>query len=328
MPAAIESGENSFTLCGTLIDQSASLAWMNETFVLQGRRLGPTELGQVTALIADNPRWSRYRLGVELAQKWEWRNGAGQLKDMAARTLLLKLEQRMLIRLPARRRPSPNRMRHKRVPVLDPGVSQEPIRTTLSELRPLEVREVSAEFAADRGLFEALLHQFHYLSYRSPVGENLQYLARERTGRPVACLLFGAPAWQCADRDRHIGWDAATRAARLHLLANNTRFLVMPWVRTPCLASHVLGLVLRRIGADWRRKYGHDIEGVETFVQRDRFAGTCYQAANWIRVGQTKGRTRQDAPDGQRHQVPIKDIYLFGLHPQFTQRLRTPWIPK
>ena len=300
---------------------------MNETFVLQGRSLGPGELGQVANMIAENPGWSRYRLGVELARKWEWRNGTGQLKDMAARTLLLKLEGRGLIRLPARRRASPNRMRHRQVPALDPGVSQEPIRASLAELRPLQLREVGVEFPADRGLFEALLHQFHYLSYRSPVGENLQYLAQERTGRPVACLLFGAAAWQCADRDRHVGWDAATRAARLHLLTNNTRFLVMPWVDTPCLASHVLGLVLRRIGADWRRKYGHSIELVETFVERDRFAGTCYQAANWLRVGQTKGRTRQDAPDGQRYQAPIKDIYVFSLHQKSTQRLRATLIP-
>ncbi len=153
------------------------------------------------------------------------------------------------------------------------------------------------------------------------MGENLQYLARERTGRPVACLLFGAAAWQCADRDQHIGWDATTRAARLHLITNNTRFLIAPWVDSPCLASHALGLVQRRIGSDWQRKYGHPIDLLETFVERDRFAGTCYQAANWIRVGQTKGRTRQDAPDGQRHQVPIKDIYLFPLHRRFSQRL-------
>lgn len=300
---------------------------MNGTFVLQGRRLGPRELGQVVDMIGDNPGWSRYRLGVELARKWEWRNGAGQLKDMAARTLLLKLEERGLIRLPARRRASPNRMRHRQVPALDPGVSQEPIRATLAELQPLEVREVSVAFPADRGLFAALLNRFHYLSYRSPVGENLQYVARERTGRPVACMLFGAAAWQCADRDRYIGWDAATRAARLHLLTNNTRWLVLPWVRVRGLASHVLGLVLRRIGTDWRGKYGHGLELVETFVQRDRFAGTCYQAANWKRVGQTKGRTRQDAPDGQRYQASIKDIYVFSLHHNSTQRLRTGLIP-
>ena len=297
---------------------------MNETFILQGRRLGPSELSQVVQLIAGNPGWSRYRLSGELAQRWDWRSSSGQLKDMAARTLLLKLEERGLIRLPARRRASPNRMRHKQVPALDPSWSQEPIKTPLANLVPLELREVSAEFPADRGLFEALLHQFHYFSYRSPVGENLQYLARERTGRPVACVLFGAAAWQCADRDRHIGWDAATRVARLYLLANNTRFLVMPWVQTSCLASHVLGLVLRRIGADWQRKYGHPIHLLETFVERDRFAGTCYQAANWIRVGQTKGRTRQDAPDGQRYAAPLKDIYLFALDRHFAQRLQHP----
>ena len=227
---------------------------MNEQFVLQGRTLGPTELSQVREMISDNPGWSRYRLGCELARKWVWRNGAGQLKDMAARALLLKLEKRGLILLPARRRASPNRMVHRKVPRLDPELSQEPMRTVLGKLQPLQLREVSVGFPVDRGLFEGLLHQFHYLSYRSPVGENLQYLARERTGRPVACVLFGAAAWQCADRDRHIGWDGATRAARLHWLTNNTRFLVMPWVEVACLASHVLGLVLRRIGADWRHK--------------------------------------------------------------------------
>lgn len=296
---------------------------MNETFVLQGRRLGPWELGQVRQMLAAHPEWSRYRLGCELARLWEWRNGTGQLKDMAARTLLLKLEERGLIQLPARRRASPNRMRHRQVPTLDSSVRQEPIRTALANLQPLVIREVSVESPADRGVFEALLHQFHYLSYRSPVGENMQYLVRERTGRPVACLLFGAAAWQCADRDRYIGWEASMRAARLHLLTNNTRFLVLPWVESPCLASHVLALVLRRLNADWRQKYGHGLEAVETFVQMDRFAGTCYRAANWVRVGQTKGRTRQNAPDGKPYQAPLKDIYLFGLHPQFTHRLRT-----
>lgn len=300
---------------------------MNETFILQGRRLGPSELSQVAQLIAEHPGWSRYRLSCELARCWDWRSGSGQLKDMAARTLLLKLEERGLIRLPARRRASPNRMRHKQVPRLDPSLSQEPIQRSLAHLRPLELREVSVQFPADRGLFETLLHHFHYLSYRSPVGENLQYLARERTGRPVACVLFGAAAWQCADRDQHIGWDAATRAAHLHLLANNSRFLVMPWIQTPCLASHVLSLVVRRISADWQRKYAHPLYLLETFVERPRFAATCYQAANWIRVGQTKGRTRQDTPDGQHYQAPRKDIYLFALHRRFAQRLRQPLTP-
>ena len=297
---------------------------VNEILTLQGRTMGADQLGQVRQLIGDHPEWTRYRISRELALLWNWRSTSGQLKDMAARTLLLKLEQRGLITLPARRRASPNRMRHKQVPALDLSISQERLETPLSNLLPLELLEVSSASPAQRSNFEALLHQFHYLSYRSPVGENLQYLARERTGRPVACLLFGAAAWQCADRDQHIGWDATTRAARLHLITNNTRFLVMPWVDSQCLASHVLGRVLRRIGSDWQRKYGHPIHLLETFVERERFAGTCYQAANWVRVGQTKGRTRQDAPDGQRHHVPIKDIYLFPLHRRFAQQLREP----
>ena len=297
---------------------------MNESLILQGRRLGPSELSQVAQLIADHPEWSRYRLSGELAQRWDWRSPSGQLKDMAARSLLLKLEERGLIGLPARRWASPNRMRHKQVPALDPSVSQEPLQRPLTHLRPLEVREVSAECPADRELFEALLHRFHYLSYRSPVGANLQYLARERTGRPVACVLFGAAAWQCADRDRHIGWDAARRAAGLHLLANNSRFLVLPWVQCAGLGSHLLGLVVRRIGADWQRKYAHRLYLLETFVERQRFAGTCYQAANWIRVGQTKGRTRQDSPEGTHYQAPVKDIYLFPLQRHFAQQLCQP----
>lgn len=300
---------------------------MNEPLTLQGRRLGPSELSQVAQLSAENPGWSRYRLSRELARRWDWRSAAGQLKDMAARTLLLKLEARGLIRLPPRRRASPNRMRHKRVAPLDPRVSQAPLPAVLAPLLPLQVREVSAASDPDHALFEALLHQFHYLSYRSPVGENLQYLAHERSGRPVACLLFGAAAWQCADRDAYIGWDAATRAARLPLIANNTRLLLPPWARVRSLASHVLGLIGRRIRTDWQRKYGHPIHLLETFVEPDRFAGTCYQAANWIRVGQTKGRTRQDGPEGQRYQVARKDIYLFPLHRHFIPHLREPSPP-
>ena len=296
---------------------------MSESEVIQGRRIGAQELAQVRAILAAQPGWSRWRVSVELARRWDWRTHTGQLKDMAARSLLLKLEQRRWIDLPPRRWASPNRMRHKQMPVLEQPVCEDPLSGPLSGLLPLVFTEVSAPpHARERVLFEVLLHEHHYLSHRSPVGENLQYLVREREGRPVACLLFGAAAWQCADRDRHIGWDAATRAQHLHLLTNNTRFLVLPWVRVPHLASHVLSRVTRRLSADWQRKYGHPIYLLETFVQRDHFAGTCYQAANWLRVGQTKGRTRQDSAEGKHQQTPLKNIYLYPLHPCFAERLR------
>jgi hypothetical protein len=246
---------------------------------------------------------------------------------MAARALLLKMEQRGWIALPARRCASPNRMRHKRMPALDPPLNQEPVQGPLSDLRPLRFTEVSAGPATERALWEALLHRYHYLSHRSPVGENLQYLVRERAGRPVACLLFGAAAWQCAERDRYIGWARATRAACLHLLANNARFLIPPWVQVPGLASHVLSQVSRRVGSDWQRKYGHPIYLLETFVETERFTGICYRTANWVRVGQTQGRTRQDSLEGKPRQVARKDIYLYPLAPRFAERLRAPQSP-
>jgi len=190
--------------------------------------MGPADLAQVRELLARHPDWSRYRLSRELARRWEWRSAAGQLKDMASRSLLLKLEQRGWISLPPCRRASPNRMRHKRPPALPETFRPEPVPGPLAALRPLNLSEASAGPATARALLEGLLHRYHYLSHRSPVGENLQYLVRERAGRAVACLLFGAAAWQCADRDRHIGWDRTTREAGLHLIANNTRFLILP----------------------------------------------------------------------------------------------------
>jgi len=135
-------------------------------------------------------------------------------------------------------------------------------------------------------------------------------------------VLFGAAAWQCASRDRGLGWDGAARAQHLQLIANNTRLLIVPWARVAGLASHVLGRVARRLSGDWRAKYGHRLYLLETFVQRDRFRGTAYQAANWTRVGQTQGRTRQDRPDGTWHQAAIKDVYLYPLHRRFRQYLQ------
>jgi hypothetical protein len=242
---------------------------------------------------------------------------------MAARTLLLKLEQRGWIVLPPRRQVPSNRMRHKQMPTSPELVGESPLRADLGTLLPLEIREVSTLAGTrQRALFENLLHRHHYLSYRSPVGENLPYLVSDHQGQPLACVLFGAAVWQCADRDEYIGWNAATRGQGLHLIANNWRFLIAPWVRVPSLASHLLSRIARRLSRDWQRKYGHPIYLLETFVQRDRFAGRCYRAANWRRVGQTKGRSRQNRPDGRRYRLPSKDVYLYPLHPRFAQRLQ------
>ncbi len=289
---------------------------MARVMVMQGRQIGEGDLDLIRGLLASNPDWNRTRLSRELCARWDWHNALGRPKDMAARTLLLKLERAGHIRLPARRTASPNARRNRQVaPVAPPD---EPIRVPLSELRPLSMKVV-APGSDDARLFNGLLAHEHYLGHRNTVGENLRYLVRDRHDRPVACVLFGSAAWKCADRDAFLGWDRPTRERNLQRLTNNTRFLIPSWVEVPHLASHVLSLIARRIRADWQVKYGHPVHALETFVDRSRFKGTCYRAANWRRLGQTRGRTRND-----RHKcihVPIKDVYLYPLVADFRREL-------
>ena len=291
---------------------------MIETRTLQGRRIGPLELAQVRALLVEHPDWSRYRLSRQWATLWDWRNPVGQLKDLAARTLPLKLEQRGWITLSACRCASPNRLRHKPRPPLEVPVPAVPIPGTLTEWLPLTLRELSQEtHRAQRALFDALLPRRPCLSHRSTAGENLQCLGQDRSGRPLACVWFGAAAGQCRARDQHIGWDAATRQRRLSHLTNNTRFLILPWVRVSHLASHPLGRITRRLSEDGRRKYGHPIHLLETFVDSSRFPGPCYRAANWQAVGQPPGRTRQNKT--RVAQAPPKAAWLHPLRPDYRQ---------
>ena len=284
--------------------------------VIQGRRVGPEDIGLVRHWLATEPGWNRTRLSRELCRRWNWRNEAGRLKDMACRTLLLKLERLGQIRLPARQRPSANALRNRQL--VEVPHDQSPITGDLKALRPLRI-EVLGERHPDLALFRFILQRYHYLGLRNSVGENIKYLAHDRHGRPVACLLFGAAAWKAKARDRFIGWDASCRQQHLTRLTNNTRFLVLPWVRIPHLASHVLSQVSHRLCADWLEKYGHSIELLETFVDRDRFRGTCYRAAGWQHVGATTGRSRNDVDNTLR--VPVKDIYVRALTKDFRRRL-------
>jgi len=285
---------------------------VQEVEILQGRKISSVEIAEIKALIETNPLWSRRRLSRVLAQSWQWHAASGQLKDMAARTLLLKLHERKLIVLPPRRRAPAVRGRPWSPELFD-SVPPEPIVGDLSSLRPLQIRVVGPR-QPDYHLFQRYLAQHHYLSYRATVGENLGYLIRSCAGVDLACLLFGAAAWQCAPRDRWIGWSAEQGARGLAFIANNSRFLILPWVRVEHLASHILSQIVQRIDADWQRRYHHPIYWLESFVQQDRFRGTCYKAANWIHVGQTTGRTRQSRRyrDNRVH-APLKDIYLYAL---------------
>ena len=289
---------------------------MAQAMVIQGRNITDGEIALIRDLMAEHRDWGRTRLSEELCRCWNWRNAQGRIKDMAARTLLLKLERRGCIELPPRQRPSSNQFRNRRVPVVEPA--SEPIRGSLSDLRPLSVSLVAPR-SEDLRLFKGLLGRYHYLGHRNTVGENLRYLIRDRHGRHVACALFGSAAWKCADRDRFLGWNRSCRERNLQALTNNTRFLILPWVEVSHLASHVLGLIARRIRDDWQAKYGHPVHALETFVDRSRFKGTCYQAANWMRLGATRGRTRNDRD--RRIQAPVKDVYLYPLIPNFRREL-------
>ena len=289
---------------------------MEEKRIIQGREITPDDIEYIKQRLADHPSWNRSRLSRELCEKWNWYRPGGQLKDMACRTLLLKLERAGHITLPPRQGPSPNQFRTSSKGMVSHQTDE--ISGNLQELRPLQIIQVTPR-SKEHALSNCLLSHYHYLGHRTTVGENLKYLVQDASGRPLACVLFGSAAWKTAPRDVFIGWDTPARERNLIQITNNTRFLILPWVKVKNLASHMLSLIAKRIATDWFAKYSHPIYLLETFVDRSRFRGTCYQAANWICTGQTQGRTRNDR-DHSVH-VPIKDVYVYPLTKQFRREL-------
>ena len=281
---------------------------------VQGRVVCADDVELIRELIASNPSWHRTRLSRELCALWDWHNGKGQPKDMACRTLLLKLEQAGLIVLPKRQHPSVNHRRKNAAPTRSLWDSD--VEMSLREVGPVCLEVV--EGCECRALFAGYLSH-HYLGYTGAVGENMKYLAVDERGQVLACLLFGSAAWKAQARDEFIGWDEGVRRRRLHLVTNNMRFLILPWVRVPHLASHLLGQAARRLSADWEQRYGHPIHLLETFVERDRFRGTAYRAANWLSVGETQGRTRND----RHHRITTarKELFVYPLSKNFRQFL-------
>jgi Druantia protein DruA len=284
--------------------------------LIEGRRIGPEEVARIQDWLRARPGSNRTRLSRELCAAWDWRDPLGRLKDMACRNLLLRLERQGQIQLPSRKTASVNGLRNRQVVPLDhdPSLREGP----LESLQPVQVQVVS-EASSEARLFRFLLQRYHYLGHRQGTGENLKYLARDRQGAPLACLLFGSAAWKLAARDRWIGWEAQQRQRHLFPLANNTRLLLLPWIRTAQLASHLLAQVSQRLSADWQEKYGHPIYLLETFVESERFAAHCYRAAGWVQVGLTTGRSRRD--DGLKPRVPIKAVYLKALQADALRRL-------
>ena len=277
---------------------------------IQGRSVSSDDVALIRGLIAANPSWHRTRLSRELCALWDWRNEKGRPKDMACRTLLLKLERAGLIDLPARRQKPVNHFRKGAAPLR--ALWDHEIEASLKEVGPVRLEVVDGP--ESRSLFAGYLAH-HYLGYSGSVGENLKYLAADEKGQILGCLLFGSAAWKVRGRDEFIGWDPEQRRRRLHLVTNNMRFLILPWVKVPHLASHLLGQAARRLRADWQERYGHPIHLLETFVEQDRFRGTAYRAANWLSVGETEGRTRND----RHHEVSTtrKEIFVYPLTKHF-----------
>lgn len=282
----------------------------------RGRSVDAADVAFIRQLIAEHPDSSRRRLSAQLCEAWNWVQANGALRDMVCRGLLLQLDRAGLIRLPAKRCWVPNNVVAHRRPARELALDREPFAGTLAQLGPLQLLQVRR--AEGEGLFDQLLANHHYLGYSRPVGEHLKYLVSAGE-RPLACLAWSSAPRHLAPRDQFIGWTKEERIRGLHRIAYNTRFLLLPWVQVPHLASHLLGRVARVISADWQGLYRHSIELLETFIEPDRFRGTCYRAANWFCLGRTTGRGHQDST--HRPNRSLKELWVHPLRPDFRTRL-------
>lgn len=284
-------------------------------FAYRGRRVSASDLEMIRALIAAHPQATRRALSKHLCAAWQWVQPNGRPRDMVCRGLMLGLHRAGLIALPAHhhRPPNPLARRVRPAPV---EIDRTPVRARLRELGRLDVVPVRRTPAEP--LFNALMETHHYLGYTQPVGEHLKYLVYAGE-RPVAGLAWSSAPRHLEPRDRFIGWCAAARWRNIRLLAYNSRFLILPWVEVPHLASHLLGAMVRRLSADWQHLYGHPVYFAETFVDPERFAGTCYRAANWIWLGRTTGRGKDDRT--HRANRSLKEVLGYPLTGDFRQRL-------
>ena len=291
----------------------AGIAVANHRY--RGREISAADILTIGELIAANPGASRRTLSKKLCEAWEWRQPNGALRDMVCRGMLLMLDRAGQIVLPpvsyVRHNPLANRVRPEPA-----RIHTIPIEDRLRNLQPLEFEQVRR--TSQEPLFNSLMEEHHYLGYEQPVGEHLKYLVWAQ-GRPVACLAWSSAPRHLGSRDLYIGWNAEARRRNIRFIAYNTRFLILPWVRVEHLASHILGRMAARISDDWQRMYGHPIHFLETFVDPERFRGTCYRAANWVLLGKTTGRGKQS-----NSYVPnrsIKEVLGYPLTKRFRELL-------
>lgn len=288
---------------------------MDAKLEYRGRVITAADVAFICELIAAHPTASRRALSKRLCEAWNWVQPNGALRDMVCRGLMLGLHRAGHIELPRVRYVPPNPLVQRSRPARS-VIDETPLAASLSAIRPLEFRQVRR--SGEESLFNSLLEQHHYLGYRQPVGEHLKYLVYA-CGRPLACLAWSSAARHLGPRDRFIGWPAAARRQNIRLLAYNTRFLIVPWVSVPHLASHILGHLARLLPRDWERVYGHPVYFLETFVDPARFRGTCYRAANWIVLGRTTGRGKDS--QSKRPNRSIKEVLGYPLTQDFRQLL-------
>jgi Druantia protein DruA len=281
----------------------------------RGREISTGEIVFIRQLIAAHAGASRRALSRKLCEAWGWKQANGVPRDMVCRGLLLMLHRAGQIELPHVRFTPHNPLARRRrpTPVL---IDTSPLGGPLSRLRPLEFQQVRR--TSEEPLFNSLIEQHHYLGYEQPVGEHLKYLVWAQ-GRPVACLAWSSAPRHLGSRDRYIGWSAEARRRNIRFLAYNIRFLILPWVQVEHLASHLLGCMAKRLSEDWERVYGHPIYFLETFIDPERFRGTCYRAANWVLMGKTTGRGKADQT--KRPNRSIKEVWGYPLRRRLRELL-------
>jgi len=281
----------------------------------RGREISSEEVAFIRRLIAEHPALSRRAPSQKLCDAWHWQQANGAPRDMVCRGLLLMLDRAGEIRLPPVRYTPPNPLARRTRPaamLLDTT----PVQGPLSRLQPLEFQQVRR--TAEEPLFNSLMESHHYLGYEQPVGEHLKYLVWAHE-RPIAGLAWSSAPRHLASRDRFIGWSGEARRRNIRFIAYNTRFLILPWIQVPHLASYILGRIVRRLSQDWEGLYGHPIYFLETFVDPERFRGTCYRAANWLRLGRTTGRGKDDQTG--RPNRSIKEVLGYPLTRRFRELL-------
>ena len=275
-----------------------------------GKPFSHTDIDIVREILTKHSTETRAGLSRITCQRFGWFTVGGRLKEMSCRVAMLKLHKAGLIKLPPPKCTNTNgRIKIQVTPISDPA---QPITKTVSELGHLSVVQVRS--TGESQLWNQLIHRYHYLGYKPLPGAQIRYLIRCKDGL-LSALGFSASAWKIAPRDNWIGWNDLQRKEHLQLIVNNSRFLILPWVQSQNLASKILSLCAKKLLSDWLTRYGYKPVLLETFVEKNKFHGTCYRAANWILVGQTKGRGKKDYY--HQHLVPIKDIWLYPLIPNF-----------